>query len=63
MLPTLISLASAPFEIVVAIVLLYRLLGWPALAGVAVMSISIPLNQLLVRRRMKVSSVLLRPLF
>lgn len=58
LLPTLISLASAPFELVIAITLLYRLLGWPALAGMAVLGLSIPLNQLLVRRRMKVSFLL-----
>ncbi|KAH7102795.1 metal resistance protein ycf1 [Auriculariales sp. MPI-PUGE-AT-0066] len=38
---------SGPFQIVLAFISLYNLLGWPAFVGVAVMVVSIPLNTFL----------------
>lgn len=41
---------SAPFQIIVAIVLLYRELGWPVFAGVACMALFLPCNAFLAGR-------------
>lgn len=40
---------SGPFQIILAFVLLYRLVGWQAFVGVGVMVISLPLNTFLSR--------------
>ncbi|CAE6486674.1 unnamed protein product [Rhizoctonia solani] len=40
---------SAPFQIALAFVSLYELLGWPAFVGVAIMIISLPLNTYIAR--------------
>jgi ATP-binding cassette subfamily C (CFTR/MRP) protein 1 len=40
---------SGPFQIVVAFVSLYNLLGWSAFVGVAIMILSIPLNTYVAR--------------
>ncbi|KAN0064818.1 hypothetical protein ACQY0O_001875 [Thecaphora frezii] len=40
---------SAPFQITLAFVSLYRLLGWPSLVGIAIMVVSVPLNTQLAR--------------
>ncbi|TBU30707.1 metal resistance protein YCF1 [Dichomitus squalens] len=40
---------SGPFQIVLAFVSLYNILGWPSFVGVAVMIVSIPLNTLIAR--------------
>ncbi|WVF70658.1 hypothetical protein IAT40_005451 [Kwoniella sp. CBS 6097] len=40
---------SGPFQIIIAFISLYRLVGWQAFMGVAVMIISLPLNTLLSR--------------
>jgi ATP-binding cassette, subfamily C (CFTR/MRP), member 1 len=38
---------SGPFQITVAFISLYQLLGWPAFVGVAIMIVSVPLNTLI----------------
>ncbi|KAL1943159.1 hypothetical protein VTO73DRAFT_4830 [Trametes versicolor] len=40
---------SGPFQITLAFVSLYNILGWPAFVGVAIMIVSIPLNTLIAR--------------
>lgn len=40
---------STPFQILICMVSLYRLLGWSAFAGVGVMVLSLPLNGLIIR--------------
>ena len=40
---------SGPFQIVLAFVSLYNIMGWPAFVGVAIMIVSIPLNTFLAR--------------
>ncbi|KAG8854878.1 hypothetical protein FRB96_007278 [Tulasnella sp. 330] len=40
---------SGPFQILLAFVSLYRLLGWPSFVGVAIMAISVPLQSLMAR--------------
>ncbi|KAG8992893.1 hypothetical protein FRB94_011203 [Tulasnella sp. JGI-2019a] len=40
---------SGPFQITLAFISLYRLLGWPSFVGVAIMAISIPLQSLMAR--------------
>ncbi|KAI3619753.1 metal resistance protein ycf1 [Moniliophthora roreri] len=40
---------SGPFQITLAFISLYDLLGWPAFVGVAIMVFSIPLNTLMAR--------------
>ncbi|THU99163.1 multidrug resistance-associated ABC transporter [Dendrothele bispora CBS 962.96] len=40
---------SGPFQITLAFISLYNLLGWPAFVGVAIMIISIPLNTYIAR--------------
>lgn len=47
-------LVAAPFELAIAIVFLYQLLGWTALAGLSIMLISLPLNRILVKRRIAI---------
>lgn len=51
---SLSSLVAAPFELVVATIFLYQLLGWTAIAGLSVMAIALPLNNVLVRRRIRI---------
>lgn len=53
-LMNLSSIVAAPFELVVAIGFLYQLLGWTAIAGLSIMAISLPVNHVLVKRRMKI---------
>ncbi|CEQ40039.1 SPOSA6832_01630 [Sporobolomyces salmonicolor] len=52
-LMTLSSLVTAPFELVIAIAFLYQLLGWTSIAGLSILAVSLPLNQMLVKRRIK----------
>ncbi|KAI0763773.1 metal resistance protein YCF1 [Trametes elegans] len=40
---------SGPFQITLAFISLYNILGWPAFVGVAIMIISIPLNTVIAR--------------
>ncbi|CAE6428317.1 unnamed protein product [Rhizoctonia solani] len=40
---------SAPFQIMLAFVSLYEILGWPAFVGVAIMIVSLPLNTYIAR--------------
>lgn len=40
---------SGPFQIFLAFVSLYQLLGWPAFVGVAIMVVSVPLNAYIAR--------------
>ncbi|KAJ3711222.1 P-loop containing nucleoside triphosphate hydrolase protein [Lentinula raphanica] len=40
---------SGPFQITLAFVSLYKLLGWPAFVGVAIMVFSVPLNTFIAR--------------
>ncbi|KAF9078085.1 metal resistance protein YCF1 [Rhodocollybia butyracea] len=40
---------SGPFQIILAFISLYNLLGWPAFVGVAIMVFSIPLNTFIAR--------------
>ncbi|OCH93693.1 metal resistance protein YCF1 [Obba rivulosa] len=40
---------SGPFQILLAFISLYDILGWPAFVGVAVMIVSIPLNTVIAR--------------
>ncbi|PIL25024.1 ATP-binding cassette transporter [Ganoderma sinense ZZ0214-1] len=40
---------SGPFQIVLAFVSLYNIMGWPAFVGVAVMIVSVPLNTVIAR--------------
>ncbi|KAL0574610.1 hypothetical protein V5O48_007360 [Marasmius crinis-equi] len=40
---------SGPFQITLAFVSLYNLLGWPAFVGVAIMVLSVPLNTIMAR--------------
>lgn len=47
---------SAVFQMVLAFVSLYGLLGWSAFVGVAIMVVSVPLNTLLARTMKKLSS-------
>ncbi|GAA6059991.1 hypothetical protein JCM10212_001149 [Sporobolomyces blumeae] len=53
-LMSLSSIVAAPFELIIAITFLYQLLGWTCLAGLSVLAISLPVNNLLVRRRIKI---------
>ncbi|KAK4053631.1 hypothetical protein OIO90_003870 [Microbotryomycetes sp. JL221] len=50
-LMNLSSIVAAPFELVVAVTFLYQLLGWPAIAGLSIMLISLPVNHVLSKRR------------
>ncbi|GAA5886210.1 hypothetical protein JCM16303_004461 [Sporobolomyces ruberrimus] len=53
-LMSLSSIVAAPFELVIAIAFLYQLLGWTCIAGLSVLAISLPVNNLLVTRRIKI---------
>ncbi|BGP16287.1 hypothetical protein JCM10213_008267 [Rhodosporidiobolus nylandii] len=48
------SIFGAPFELIIAITFLYQLLGWTCFAGLLVMALAIPLNHLLVKRRVTI---------
>ncbi|KAL8286389.1 hypothetical protein RQP46_004406 [Phenoliferia psychrophenolica] len=48
-------LISSPFELVVAISFLYKLMGWPALAGLSVIAVAVPFNVLISKIEIKVS--------
>lgn len=56
-LMTLSSFVTAPFELVIAIAFLYQVLGWTAVAGLGIMALSLPINHVLVKRRILVSCV------
>ncbi|GAA5917290.1 hypothetical protein JCM6882_004151 [Rhodosporidiobolus microsporus] len=58
-LMSLSSIFGAPFELVIAISFLYQLLGWPCLVGLAVMAIALPINHVLVKRRIKIHRTML----
>ena len=53
-LMSLSSFVAAPVELVIAITFLYQLLGWTCIAGLSCMLLSLPLNHLLVKRRIKI---------
>ncbi|GAA5902673.1 uncharacterized protein JCM6883_007204 [Sporobolomyces salmoneus] len=53
-LMSLSSIVAAPFELIIAISFLYQLLGWTCIAGLSVLAISLPVNNLLVTRRIKI---------
>ncbi|KAI0819664.1 metal resistance protein YCF1 [Trametes gibbosa] len=40
---------SGPFQITLAFISLYKILGWPAFVGIAIMIIAIPLNTIIAR--------------
>lgn len=40
---------SGPFQIIIAFISLYDILGWPAFVGVGIMVFSIPLNTIIAR--------------
>ncbi|KAF8317395.1 hypothetical protein DL93DRAFT_2125118 [Clavulina sp. PMI_390] len=42
-------IASGPFQVILAFISLYDLLGWPAFVGVAVMFISVPVSSVIAR--------------
>ncbi|KAF5326729.1 hypothetical protein D9619_003945 [Psilocybe cf. subviscida] len=52
---TLNMVYGAPFEIIIAIVFLYQLLGWSAFAGFSVTLIIWPVNTYLTRRRLQIT--------
>lgn len=56
-LMNLSSIVAAPFELIIATVFLYQLLGWTCLAGLSIMAISLPINHVLVKRRIRVRAV------
>lgn len=39
-----VDLVAGPFQILLAFVSLYKLLGWPSLVGVCIMALLVPLN-------------------
>ncbi|WVR08508.1 hypothetical protein IAU60_005563 [Kwoniella sp. DSM 27419] len=53
-------LYGAPFEIIVASVFLYNLLGWSAFAGVVVLVIATPMNSYVSKRSVKITQDLLK---
>ena len=53
-LMSLSSFFAAPVELVIAITFLYQLLGWTCIAGLSCMLLSLPLNHILVKRRIKI---------
>ncbi|KAK4048522.1 hypothetical protein OIV83_004690 [Microbotryomycetes sp. JL201] len=53
-LMNLSSIVAAPFELIVAVTFLYQLLGWPAVAGLSIMLVSLPVNHVLSQRRVRI---------
>ncbi|WRT70588.1 uncharacterized protein IL334_007586 [Kwoniella shivajii] len=51
---------GAPFEIIVASIFLYNILGWSAFAGVVVLIIATPLNSFASKRSVKITQELLK---
>ncbi|OCF78519.1 ATP-binding cassette transporter [Kwoniella mangroviensis CBS 8886] len=51
---------GAPFEIIVASVFLYNILGWSAFAGVVVLLVATPLNSFVSKRSVKITQELLK---
>lgn len=51
---SLSSTATAPVELVACTFFLYNLLGWTAIAGLSVMVVTLPVNQFLVKRRIRI---------
>ncbi|OWZ59598.1 hypothetical protein C356_00814 [Cryptococcus neoformans c45] len=51
---------SAPFEILVASIFLYNILGWSAFAGIVVLAVAAPLNSLVSSRSVKITQDLLK---
>ncbi|GAA6013875.1 hypothetical protein JCM10207_008220 [Rhodosporidiobolus poonsookiae] len=58
-LMSLSSIFGAPFELAIAITFLYQLLGWTCLVGLTVMAIALPINHVLVKRRIKMHRTML----
>ncbi|OCF31742.1 ATP-binding cassette transporter [Kwoniella heveanensis BCC8398] len=53
-------LYSAPFEIIVASVFLYNILGWSAFAGVVVLIVAVPLNSFVSKRSIAITQDVLK---
>ncbi|GAA6053022.1 hypothetical protein JCM3770_002387 [Rhodotorula araucariae] len=53
-LMSLSSIFGAPFELVIAITFLYQILGWTCLVGLGVMALALPINHVLVKRRLRI---------
>ncbi|BGP48208.1 hypothetical protein JCM10450v2_004080 [Rhodotorula kratochvilovae] len=53
-LMSLSSIFGAPFELVIAITFLYQILGWTCLVGLGVMALALPINHILVKRRLRI---------
>ena len=51
---------SAPFEIIVASLFLYNILGWSAFAGVVVLGVAAPLNSYVSKRSIAITQDLLK---
>ncbi|WVQ85985.1 hypothetical protein IAT38_008153 [Cryptococcus sp. DSM 104549] len=51
---------SAPFEIIVAALFLYNILGWSAFAGVVVLAVAVPLNSFVSSRSVRITTELLK---
>ncbi|KIR42549.1 ATP-binding cassette transporter [Cryptococcus deuterogattii 99/473] len=51
---------SAPFEILVASIFLYNILGWSAFAGIVVLAVAAPLNSFVSSRSVKITQDLLK---
>ncbi|GAA5856811.1 hypothetical protein JCM8547_008855 [Rhodosporidiobolus lusitaniae] len=58
-LMSLSSIVGAPFELAIATFFLYQLLGWSTFVGLTAMAAAIPLNHMLVSRRMKIHRTML----
>jgi hypothetical protein len=48
---------SGPYQIILAFISLYNLLGWPAFVGVAIMALSIPMNTAVAKYLKKLQQV------
>ncbi|GAA5840283.1 hypothetical protein JCM9279_002335 [Rhodotorula babjevae] len=53
-LMSLSSIFGAPFELAIAITFLYQILGWTCLVGLGVMALALPINHVLVKRRLRI---------
>lgn len=59
MLTAMYMMYGAPFEIIIAGIYLYQLLGWSAFAGVSVLLVGWPLNQYVAKRSIRIQKGLL----
>ncbi|KAL7423700.1 hypothetical protein Q5752_001282 [Cryptotrichosporon argae] len=50
---------SGPFQIIIAFVSLYNLVGWQAFTGVAIMAVSLPINTLIAKQQKKLQRELM----